>query len=161
MSTIEIITSKGIYKVVVCPKELEKMLFNYKFTVPSNLAVGLRHVAKAVEETLEAECRGEALRNIELEFYRRLLVKRQVKDVLAIVEKAKGSCREEYVVYVIKKDLQENFLDECGDCFFEWKEALKFILGEKAPPECFRKSIELLETFITSIVALTRIDRWL
>ncbi len=162
-SEVEVLTSEGIYKVLTCSNEIQGIKYKYKFTIPANIAIGYKHIAKAVEESIEAKCRGEALRKFELEFYRRLLIRRQVKDVIKIVNEAKNLCKNTCIVYVIDvHNYSKDYRAACRKCPLDLNTSLKLIFGEdKTPPEYFRKSIELLEMFTTSLVALTRIGRWL
>ncbi len=57
----------------------------------------VRHAAKAVEETLEAIRKGKSLRDWNLEFMRRLVARKQVRDLKKILEDFVGN-RECHVI---------------------------------------------------------------
>lgn len=63
-----------------------------EFYFPCNFFITPRIVAKAVEVTLTARRRGLSLKNPSLEFLRRLLLEKQVRNLLNILEAAEQGC---------------------------------------------------------------------
>lgn len=130
--------------------------------IPSCVVVGELHVAKAVEEALYAARRGKALRDIRLEVLRRLLLRRQVKDVKELIDDL--ACKDKCVVTVLEKtsSLQRMLEGEkvlTNPCTLSMSEAARLILGEELVGKV--KRLDELERLIVALISLTRIDKWI
>jgi hypothetical protein len=114
---------------------------------PSSLIASCSHAAKAAEEAVRAMATGDSLRNMKLEFLRRLTARRQIKEVESIIEKSKDDFCYAYVHSV-------RIETEVNPCHYG-EHALELILGDA--PELKALGVDGL----LSAVALTAIGRWI
>lgn len=115
--------------------------------LPASLIVSCQHAAKAAEEAIRAINRGESLRNRRLEVLRRLLVRKQVKDIEKILENTSG---ETCFAYVTRIPLT----NRVTQCNFNAK-AISIVLGEE---ENFK---DLGEQALIAAIALSSAGRWI
>jgi len=115
--------------------------------LPSALIASCAHVAKATEEAVRAIEAGDSLRNKRLEVLRRLLVRKQVKDIEEFLSRYSG---ESCFAYVTRKPID---VPEQPPCSFNEK-AVEVILEDPALRE-------LGELALIAAVALSSIGRWI
>ncbi|MGB9785366.1 MAG: hypothetical protein ACPLSO_06230 [Fervidicoccaceae archaeon] len=129
-------------KIEVPPEELV-----LEVELPSALIASCSHAAKATEEAVEAINRGVSLRNRRLEVLRRLLVRKQIKDVEKFLEVIPvGTC----YAYVTRSAIEArvipcNFNERAIDLIMEEEPNLRS-LGEQA---------------LIAAIALSSTGRWI
>lgn len=119
----------------------------------SSLAISPRHAAKALEVTLFAHSRGEGLRNIKYEFYRRLLLTRELRK-LPLPQPEKEGCR----IYLVECDGARRFERVGEECMYGGSSLLSEIaraLGKGPRDE------SALEKTLLAFVEATRQGAWL
>jgi len=124
------------------------------FSVDSRLAFSVYHLAKAIEVSLEAKARGDSLRNLKYEFYRRLLSVKEIRKLPLELVSA-----EDCNVYVLDCNDALSLLGEGSrECRYGGERAAEVVekllgkelgLGERA------------EAFLVSAVEMTKLGKWL
>ncbi len=120
-------------------------------SVPRDLIYSINHVAKAAEAMITAFDTGKTLRNKELEFFRRLTARKQVRDIQEILNKASN---EKCIVTITMKEPSTSNL-EC--CTPQGERALKILFPETLEKDYSKEEIEY---HIISTIALTIINKW-
>lgn len=124
------------------------------FSFDSRIAYSAYHAAKAIEVTLYSHKRGDSLRNLKLEFYRRLLSTKEVRKLPFNLIKDEN-CK----AYVIDcEEFRDKERWKANDCLFRGQMALDFY--RKLYEITGSKDESRIETLLISLVEATKIGRW-
>lgn len=150
----------GVKRIVVDNEEVcivftkDRLDLSKILSVDSTLAAGQAHLAKAVEVALESFKKGESLRNLRYEVYRRLLsIKEQRKLPLKYIEK------EDCNVYLVDCEAVQGLgAGDNADCEFNMEKtiAVLSIVGVRV-----EEDPERLEKLLVAFTELTKLNRWL
>jgi len=128
---------------------LEKFL-----EVDTYFAYSSNHLAKAVEATLYSFRKGESLRNLKYELYRRLMGIRELRK-LPLDKIGKEDCN----IYVLSCDeLGSIGLSELTECDYG-AEKILYLLRELS--RYLEVDEERVENYLLSMVEATKFNKWL
>ena len=143
-----------LYVIVHSSEEVSD--YTYRARVPQALVYSERHAAKAIEVSLRALKYGLALRNFDLEVTRRLVARKQVKDVISLLESLPDNSK--CIIDVFQDSDRANSAKPRRTCNFNKDMVRRIVLGERLQlPEH-----EILEEkLIIAIVEQTLLNKWL
>uniref|UniRef100_A0A7J3ZIP1 Uncharacterized protein n=1 Tax=Fervidicoccus fontis TaxID=683846 RepID=A0A7J3ZIP1_9CREN len=130
--------------------------YTYRAIVPQAIIYSERHAAKAIEVSIRARESGLALLNFDLEVARRLLSRKQVRDVVALLESLPESSK--CIIDAFREVERARSIKPQKTCSFN-REFVRRLMFEGRFQVTEGQSFE--EKLIVAIVEQTLLNRWL